>query len=138
VAQNLVGAVVEWLKGWNHAAPTDPDEGGGEQLSWQLAGQLSARIVPRQRRSRNMQVFGKCFHNGVNRKFIILQKLIWQDNLCTENCFSGERPVSSLGCALSPRSTKGNSLDHVTPTARARSASLRRRCSLSTAPFDSG
>ncbi len=39
-AQNCVGAVVEWLKGWNSAAPADPDEGGGEQLSWQLAGQV--------------------------------------------------------------------------------------------------
>jgi hypothetical protein len=37
-AQDRVGAVVERLKGWNQAAPTDPDEGGGEQLSWQLAG----------------------------------------------------------------------------------------------------
>ncbi len=46
-AQNRVGAVVEWLKGWNQAAPTDPDKGGGEQLGWQLAGQVSARIVPR-------------------------------------------------------------------------------------------
>ncbi len=34
--QNHVGAVVERLKGWNQAAPTDPDEGGGEQLGWQL------------------------------------------------------------------------------------------------------
>jgi hypothetical protein len=66
----------------------DPDEGDVEQLSWQLAGQLGARIVSRQRRGRNMQGFGKFFDNGVNRKFIILQKFIWQDNLCTENCFS--------------------------------------------------
>jgi hypothetical protein len=63
--QDRVGAVVERLKGWNQAAPTDPDEGGGEQLGWQLAGQLGARIVPRQRRSRNMQGFGKFFDNGV-------------------------------------------------------------------------
>ncbi len=27
---------------------------------------------------------------------IILQKFIWQDNLCTENASAGERPVSSL------------------------------------------
>ncbi len=40
----------------------DPDEGGGEQL----AGQVGARIVPRQRMSRNMQGFGKNFVNGVN------------------------------------------------------------------------
>ncbi len=31
-AQDCVGAIVERLKGWNQAAPTDPDEGGGEQL----------------------------------------------------------------------------------------------------------
>ncbi len=65
-AQNRVGAVVEWLKGWNQVAPTDPDEEGGEQLGWQLAGQVGARIVPRQRRRRNMQGFGKNFDNGVN------------------------------------------------------------------------
>jgi hypothetical protein len=37
-AQDHVGAVVEWLEGWNQTAPTDPDKGGGEQLGWQLAG----------------------------------------------------------------------------------------------------
>ncbi len=65
-AQNCIGAVVEWLKGWNQAAPTDSHEGGGEQHSRQLAGQIGARIVPRQRRSRNMQSFGKFFDNDVN------------------------------------------------------------------------
>jgi hypothetical protein len=64
--QDCVGAITEWLKGWNQAAPTDPDEGGGEQLGWQLAGQVDARIVPRQRRGRNMQGFGKFVENGVN------------------------------------------------------------------------
>jgi hypothetical protein len=29
-AQDRVGAIVERLKGWNQATPTDPDEGGGE------------------------------------------------------------------------------------------------------------
>ncbi len=58
--------VVERLKGWNQAAPTNSDKGGGEQLGWQLAGQVGARIVPRQRKSRNMQGFGKIFDNGVN------------------------------------------------------------------------
>ncbi len=29
-AQDRVGAVIEWLKGWNQATPMDPDEGGGE------------------------------------------------------------------------------------------------------------
>ncbi len=57
VAQDSVGAIVERLKGWDDAAPTDPDEGGGEELAWQLARQLAARIVPGQRNSRNMQSF---------------------------------------------------------------------------------
>jgi hypothetical protein len=56
-AQDGVGAVVERLKGWDDAAPTDPDEGGGEEVAWQLVWQLGARIVPRQRNSRNMQGF---------------------------------------------------------------------------------
>jgi hypothetical protein len=34
VVQDSVGAVVERLKGWNQAAPTDPDKGGREQLVW--------------------------------------------------------------------------------------------------------
>ncbi len=37
-AQNRVGAVIERLKGWKQATPMDPNEGGGEQLGWQLAG----------------------------------------------------------------------------------------------------
>jgi hypothetical protein len=36
-AQDRLWAVVEWLKGWNQVTPTDPDEGDGEQRSWQLA-----------------------------------------------------------------------------------------------------
>ncbi len=57
-AQDGVGAVVERLKGWDDAAPTDPDEGGGEEVAWQLVWQLGARIVPRQRNSRNMHSRG--------------------------------------------------------------------------------
>ncbi len=57
--QNCIGAVIERLKGWDHVAPMDPGDGGGEQLGWQLAGQVGARIAPRQRRSRNMQIWNK-------------------------------------------------------------------------------
>ncbi len=56
-AQDGVGVIVESLKGWDDAAPTDPDEGSGEEVAWQLVRQLGARIVPRQRNSRNMQGF---------------------------------------------------------------------------------
>jgi hypothetical protein len=55
--QDGVGAVVERLKGWDDAALMDPDEGGGEELAWQLARQLGARIVSWQRNSKNMQSF---------------------------------------------------------------------------------
>jgi hypothetical protein len=47
-SQDRVAAVVEGLKGWNQATPTDPDDGGEGQLGWQLAGQVVARIVPKQ------------------------------------------------------------------------------------------
>jgi hypothetical protein len=56
-AQNGVGAVVEQLERWNDAATMNPDEGGGEELCWQLAGELCARIVPSQGKSRNIQSF---------------------------------------------------------------------------------
>ncbi len=59
VAQDGVGAVVERLKVWDDAVPTDPDKGGREELAWQLARQLVARILPGQRNSRNMQIFSK-------------------------------------------------------------------------------
>ncbi len=64
--QDCVGAVVERLKGWNQTALTNPDKGGREQFGWQLAGQVSARILPRQRKSRNMQGLGNIVDNGVN------------------------------------------------------------------------
>ncbi len=57
MAQDDVEAVIEWLKGWDDAAPTDPDEAGVEEVAWQLVRQLGARIVPRQRNSRNMEGF---------------------------------------------------------------------------------
>jgi hypothetical protein len=56
-ALDSVWAVVEQLNRWDDAAPTDTDEGGGEEVAWQLIRQLGARIVPGQRNSRNMQGF---------------------------------------------------------------------------------
>jgi hypothetical protein len=130
MAQNGVGAVIERLKGWNDAAPTGPVEEGREQLGWQLAWQLGARIVPRQRSIRNMQSF---------RQFLIIEstesssfgkKSFGNTIGAPKTASARERPVSSLGCARSPRSTKGSSSDHVAAVALVRSASLRRQCSL--------
>jgi hypothetical protein len=54
----------------------DPDEGDGEKLGWQLAGQLGARIVPKQGKSRNIQSFRKIFKNRINGNFLVLQEFI--------------------------------------------------------------
>ncbi len=59
--QNGVEAVVERLERWDNASKTDPDKGSREELGWQLAGQLDARIVPRQGRSQNIPSFRKNF-----------------------------------------------------------------------------
>jgi hypothetical protein len=61
-----MGPDSERLKGWDDAAPTDLDEGGGEEVAWQLVRQLGARIVPRQRNSRNIQDFCNIFDNRIN------------------------------------------------------------------------
>jgi hypothetical protein len=54
-AYNNEGAVVQRLERRHGAAAVDPDEAGGEELGWQLAGQVKtgAGIVPRQRISRS-------------------------------------------------------------------------------------
>jgi hypothetical protein len=104
-AQDWVGAIVERMKGWNDAAPTDPDEGGGEQL----AGQVGARIVPRQRKSRNMQGFGKNFVIESTESSSFCKNSFGNTIWAPKTASAGERPVSSLGCAQSPRSTKGSS-----------------------------
>jgi hypothetical protein len=86
-AQNSVGAVVEQLERWDDAVMTDPDEGGGEELSWQLAGQLVTRIVPRQRKSRNILSYRKII-NRINRNFFVLQEFVRQHNWSAKNCLS--------------------------------------------------
>ncbi len=53
--QNGIGAAIEQLEWWNDAATTVLDEEGREELGWQLAGQLRARIVPKQGKGRNIQ-----------------------------------------------------------------------------------
>jgi hypothetical protein len=88
MAQNSIGSVVEQLERWDHAATMDPDVGGGEELGWQLAGQLDAGIVPRQGRSRGIPGFWKIFDNRINREFFILQAFIGQHNWSAKNCLS--------------------------------------------------
>jgi hypothetical protein len=53
VAQNSI----ERLEWWSDTATTDPDEGGEEELSWQLTGQLDARILLRQGKGGNIKIF---------------------------------------------------------------------------------
>jgi hypothetical protein len=99
--QDGIGAVVERLKGWDDATPTDPDKGGGGEVAWQLVRQLGARIVPGQRNSRNMQSF-RIFDNSFNWHFFILQKFIRQHNGSAKNCLSqGETSVFPRLCSES-------------------------------------
>ncbi len=54
-ADDGIGAVVQRPKRRHGAAAADPDQTGGEELGWQLAGQGHAGtgIVPGQEKSRN-------------------------------------------------------------------------------------
>ncbi len=95
--QNGIGAVVERLERWNDAATTDPDKGGTEHC-WQLG----ARIVPRQRKSGNIQSFRTILNNRINRNFFTLQKFIRQHNRSAKNCLSqGKTSVFPQLCAES-------------------------------------
>jgi hypothetical protein len=135
VAQDRIGVVIEQLKGWNQAASTDPDKGGGEQL----AGQGSVlELCLGKEGPETCKVFEN-FLTMVSTESLSFCKNSFGKTICAPKTASaGERPVSSLGCTLSPRSTKGSSSGHVAVVAHAQSASLRLRCNLSTAPFDSG
>ncbi len=53
-AEDGVGAVIQRSERRHGAAAADPDQGGGEELGWQLAGQAGARIVPGQRVNRSI------------------------------------------------------------------------------------
>jgi hypothetical protein len=85
-----------------------------------------------------MQGFGKFFTMVSTENSSFCKNSFGKTIYAPKTASAGERPVSSLSCALSPRSTKGNSSEHVAEAARAGNASLRRLCSLLTAPFDSG
>jgi hypothetical protein len=103
-AQNGVGAVIEWLERWEDAATTDPDEGGREELGWQLAGQLGARIVPRQRNSRTSKVVEKFVIIESTEISSFCKNLLGNTIGAPKTASAGERPVSSLCCARSPES----------------------------------
>ncbi len=59
MAQNGVGALVDRLERGDHAATTDPDEGGGEELWWQLAGQWVLELCLGKERAGTCKVFEK-------------------------------------------------------------------------------
>jgi hypothetical protein len=103
VAQDCIGAVVEQLKGWNQASLTDPDEGGGEQLSWQLAGQIGARMCLGKEGAETCKVLEN-FLTMASTENSSFCKNLFGKTICAPNTASaGERPMSSLGCALSPQ-----------------------------------
>jgi hypothetical protein len=99
--QNGLGAILERLERWDDAATTALDEGGREELGWQLAGQLDARIVPRQGKSR------KIFDDRINRKFFILQEFVRQHNWSAKNCLSWGKTIVFLRLCAESEEYKG-------------------------------
>jgi hypothetical protein len=57
--QDGVGAVVGVVERRDGAAAAQPDEGGAQQLVWQLGQQLGTEIVPGQGKSRSIPSFLK-------------------------------------------------------------------------------
>ncbi len=115
--QNRVGAVVERMKGWNDAAPTTQTRGAESSLAGRLVLELclgkeeagTCKVL-----EKNLIIESTESSSFCNSSF---GNTIW----ALKTTSAGERPVSSLSCALSPRSTKGNSSDHVTAAAHAQS-----------------
>ncbi len=71
-ADDGVGAVVKRLEQRHSAAAADPDQAGGEEAGWQLAGQARAGMVPGERKSSSIQGIFKICYNRINSKFIRL------------------------------------------------------------------
>jgi hypothetical protein len=86
--QDGVGAVIGAVERWNDSAAAQPDEGGTQQLVWQLGQQLGAGIVPGQGKSRSILSFRKCFNNCIHIKFISMQKSVGQENWSAKNFLS--------------------------------------------------
>ncbi len=50
-----VAALIERMEGGYDAAAQYPEKAGPEEISWELACQLAAQIVPGQRKRRSIQ-----------------------------------------------------------------------------------
>jgi hypothetical protein len=97
-----MGAVVERLMGWNQAAPTDPDEG----VENSSAGSSLGRSVLELRLGKEGAETCKVLENlltMVSTENSSICKNSFGKTICaTKTASARERPVSSLGCALSP------------------------------------
>jgi hypothetical protein len=137
-AQDGVGAIVEWLKGWDDAARQTQMRRVERSSAGSSLGSLALGLCLGKETAGTWKVFEKCLIIASTEIFLFCKNSLGNTMEAPKTASAGERPVSSLGCARIPRSTKGNSSDQVAAAARARRASLRRWCSLSTASFDSG
>jgi hypothetical protein len=124
MAQNGVGAVVERLERWDHAATTDPDGEGREELGWQLAGQLMLELRLGKEEAGASKVFEKFLIIESTEISSVCKNSLGNTIGAPKTASAGERTVSFLGYSRSPRSTKGNSSDHVS-TVRCVSAVFR-------------
>ncbi len=60
MAQDCVGAIVERLKGWNQAAPTDPDKGAESSLAGSSLGRLVLELCLGKEGAETCKVLEKC------------------------------------------------------------------------------
>jgi hypothetical protein len=137
-AQNNIEAVVERLERWDHAAMTTQTREAERSLTGSSLGSWTLELCLGKEEAGTSKIFEKLSIIESTEISSFCKNLLGNTIGAPKNASAGERPVSSLGYALSPRSTKGNSSDHVTAAARTGSASLRQHWSLSTALFDSG
>jgi hypothetical protein len=138
VAQDGVEAVIEWLKGWDDAARRTQMRRAERRSPGSSSGSWALELCLGKETAGTWKVFEKFLITAITDISSFCKNSLGNTIGGPKTASAGERSVSSLGCARSPRSTKGNSLDQVAAAAHARRASLRRRCSLLTAPFDSG
>ncbi len=98
-AEDGIGAAVQLLERRHGATAADPDEAGGEEVGWQLSGQVktgSGAGAPAKKKQEHLKSFGT-FNKRFHSKLIRLQKLIWQDNWSSINSVLSRLQAGFIG-----------------------------------------
>ncbi len=120
--QDRIGAVVDVAEGVEPGRPDGPRRGGAESSSVgsSLGRSVLLELCLGKEGAETCKVL-ETFLTMVSTESSSFCKKSFGKTICAPKTASAkERPVSSLGCALSPRSIKSNSSDHVAAAAHAR------------------